>query len=307
MLRDLNCVQDNTESARLSLNVLVESLNRLKCPEENVEGLCREFADAVRASRPGNTLLMHLLDFFESDLGNSNSREPGCMRLRALESLEEKIDQLDRYGRFVAENGLAYINEGDTIFVLQADKVIEDILIQARNELEFSFRVVLLDRSGEGARRAKEALAEAGIDAQILPPGKDPDGSDGTARLFMGGMTVTADQKILAPKDTAAMVDRFRSTGGTVYFVAPSLWFSPQRSTVRNAFGGGGKEVSLAAADQDMVCLDRVDHIVTELGEMGADGRVTKPPVSLARLKAGTDGTAELISSETARREMSAA
>jgi len=56
-----------------------------------------------------------------------------------------------------------------------------------------------------------------------------------------------------------------------------------------------------------MIGLYWVDHIVTEFGEVGTDGQLIAPPVSLARLKAGNTGAGELISTETALREMSAA
>lgn len=288
LLKDLDCVQNTNESTRLSLNVLFESINRLKCGDQEVLGICRDFACAVKTSRPGNTPLAHLLDFFEHDIKDPVSVESGCAKQFALDSLEEKIDQLDRYGKYVAENGLSYVKDGDTIFVLQSDKVIEDILIQAKKELGRRFKVVVLDCCGSEACRTTEVLTANGIDVLSLPASSPlTDYMRGAVRLFMGGMAVTADRKIMAPADTSEVVDLCRSRGGRVHLFASSLWYSRQRSTDRCAFNDGGtQDFALAVTPGDLVCLNSVDHIVTEFGEVGPDGRLIVPPVSLARLKA---------------------
>ena len=289
LLRELSDVQGIARMTTLSLNAFIESIRQLKCRREEFDALYTELSDTVKKSQPNIIPLMHLLEFFEADMARQLKPEMDIDKVRqtAIQSLEEKIEQFKRYASTVTENGLAYIQNRDVILVHSASTVVTQILIQAKERLDRQFKVIILDHHAERTRQTVEALRQSGIDHMVIPDHNLSHHLDEATKMFVGAMTITADRKIVAPVGTAGTVSLCRLNRIPVHLFANTLHFSHRTSAEQNIFQVqeeahiGTMDFSVLTHSHDMVSLDFINHIITEIGEVSPDGKLVSAPVSV--------------------------
>ena len=292
LLRDLSDVQGVARMTILSLNAFIESIKQLKCTREEFDALYTELSEALKTSQPNIAPLKHLLDYFEMEMQDRLRPDMDIeeVRLVTIRTLKERIFQFERNATQVTENGLAYIQNRDVIVVHSPSTVITNILIQAKERLGREFEVIVLDHNSERTRQTVHALRAVGIKHMITPAHNLSHHIDKANKMFVGAMTITADHKIVAPVGTAGAVSLCRLNGIGVHLFANTLHYSYRPSMDQNIFQEqeetriGAVDVSLTTHSHDLVSLDFIDHIVTEIGEVSSEGNLVSAPIPLHKL-----------------------
>ena len=288
LIREMSDVQGTAKMTVLCLNAFIESIRQLKCKREQFDSLYKELAQAVRKSQPNIVPLMHLLEYFELDMGREITPEMDLEQVKkiSIKCLEERISQFRRHTDRVTENGLPYISNRDVIIVHSASTVVINILIQARQQLNKDFRVIILDMCMERTRQSVQALKEARIQYTVVPAHNLSHHIDDATKMFVGAMTITKDRKIVAPVGTAGTISLCRLHGIKVHLFANTLNFSHRTSMEQQIFQVeeeaqiGTTDFSLTTHSHDLVNLNFIDHIVTEIGEVSDQGCLVVPPMA---------------------------
>ncbi len=291
LIRDLSDVQGIARMTVLCLNAFIESIRQLKCTREQFDSLYKELAHTVRKAEPNIIPLMHLLEYFEQDMARELKPEMDmpAVRKMTIKSLEQRIAQFKRNAATVTENGLSYVQNNDVIIVHSASTVVTNILIQAKEKLGRKFKVIILDLFPERTRQTVQALRDAGIEHLVTPDHNLSHHIEEATKIFVGAMTITKDQKIVAPVGTAGTVSLCRLHDVKVHLFANTLHFSHRNSTEQNIFKLkedaqiGMVDFSLTTHSHDLVSLRFIDHIVTEIGEVSAEGNLIAPPAKVRR------------------------
>jgi|GEM_PF-267700 len=287
LIRDLSDVQGIARMTVLCLNAFIESIRQLKCTREQFDSLYKELAHTVRKAEPNIIPLMHLLEYFEQDMARELKPEMDMTAVRevTIKSIEQRIAQFKRNAATVTQNGLSYVENNDVIIVHSASTVVTNILIQAKEKLGRNFKVIILDLSPERTRQTVQALRDADIEYLVTPDHNLSHHIEGATKIFVGAMTITKDQKIVAPVGTAGTVSICRLHDVKVHLFANTLHFSHRDSTEQNIFKVkedaqiGMVDFSMTTHSHDLVSLRFIDHIVTEIGEVCAEGNLIAPPV----------------------------
>ncbi len=287
LIRDLSEVQGTARITEMCLKAFIESIRLLKCKRDQMVALYRDLARAIRSSQPAIIPLIRLLEYFESDMEREIKPEMDVDEVKkvSIRSLEERISQFRRNTTRVTENGLAYVKNRDVIIVHSPSTVVNNILVQARKELKREFKVIVLDLLTERTRQTVQALQDAGVEYIVTPAHNLSHHVDNANKMFLGAMTITKDRKIVAPVGMAGSVSMCRHHGVEVHLFANTLNWSTRTSAEQNIFQAeeaaqiGSTDFSMTTHSHSLVSLDLIDHIVTEIGEVSAEGKLVIPPV----------------------------
>ncbi len=290
LIRELGEVQGIARMTVMCLTAFIESIRLLKCTRDQVVELYRELTKAIRDSQPAIIPLIRLLEYFESDMEREIKPEMSVDEVKkvAIRSLEERISQFKRNTTRVTENGLAYVTNRDVIVVHSPSSVVNNLLIQAKKELGREFKVIILDLLAERTRQTVQALQDAGIEYVVTPAHNLSHHVENANKMFIGAVTITKDRKIVAPVGTAGSVSMCRHHGVKVHLFANTLNWSTRSSAEQNIFQAeeaaqiGSTDFSMTTHSHSLVSLDLIDHIITEIGEVSADGTLVVPPIEAA-------------------------
>lgn len=292
LIRDLSDVQGIARMTILCLNAFIDSIRQLKCTREEFDSLYKELAMAIRESQPNIIPLIHLLEYFELDMecALKPDMDMEAVRKLTINSLKQRIAQFERNAEMVTQNGLAYVSNRDVIVVHSASTVVINILVQAKKKLGRQFKVIILDLYPERTRQTVQAMKAAGIEYLVTPAHNLSHQIEEATKMFVGAMTITKDQKIVAPVGTAGTVSLCLLHGVKVHLFANTLHYSHRTSSEQNIFQIkksaqiGSTDFSMTSHSHDLVSLRFIDHIVSEIGEVSEDGILIAQPVSVSRL-----------------------
>ena len=288
LIREMSDAQGTAGMTMICLKAFIESIRQLKCKRNEFDDLYKELAQAARESQPNIIPLIHLLEYFELDMEREIKPEMDLETVKkiTIKSLEARLSQFERHTGRVTENGLAYVGNRDVIIVHSPSAVVNDILVQARRKLNKTFKVIVLDLSSQRTRQSVQALREAGIEHIVTPAHNLSHQIEEADKMFVGAMTITKDRKIVAPVGTAGTVSLCRLHGVKVHLFANTLNYSHRSSLEQQIFQVeeetqiGTTDFSLTTHSHDLVSLNFIDHIITEIGEVSGEGRLIVPPMT---------------------------
>lgn len=276
LLRDIGDIQGIARTTILALESFIESLHELECSQEDVQELYFEVADAIKNSQPKIIPLIHLIERFEKEMKELIKTSPSIddLKEKAEQSLQKQIDLFKSNAARVTENGLKYVNNGDIIIVHSASSVVTNILIRAKEDLNQMFRVIILDHNKERTRQLIQAFREHDIEYQVTPAHDISHYIETANKMFLGALTITSDQKIVAPSGTAGTVSMCHVNNIKVHLFANTLHYSHGKATDQYIYEEESKTFSanidfpVTTHSHDLVNLDLIDHVVNELGEV---------------------------------------
>ncbi len=288
LIRELGDVLGIARMTVLCLDSFIESIRLLKCRRDQFDALYKDLAKTITECQPSIIPLMRLLKYFEEDMEREIKPEMDMATVKqvTIRLLKDRVAQIKRNTGQVTENGLAYVKNRDVIIVHSASTVVINTLIQAKEKLNRNFKVIILDLS-ERTRQSVQALSDAGIDYIVTPAHNLSHHIEGATKMFLGAMTITKDGKIVAPVGTAGTVSLCRHHNVKVHLFANTLNYSIRSAAEQKIFQAK-KEAQIGATDfamtthsHDLVSLSHIDHIITEIGEVAADGDLSAPPVPI--------------------------
>lgn len=279
LLRELGDVQGIARMTVMSLNSFIESIRQLKCTRDDIEPLYMELAMGLKRSQPKIIPLIHLLERFEQEMQKTLTPEMSLeeVREKTIENLQEKVNFFQEKAERVTEIGLNYIQNGDVIVVHSPSSVVTNILVQARERLNKSFEVIILEHNRERTRQVIQALRDADIEHVVAPAHNLSHHIDRATKMFVGALTITSDHKIVAPTGTAGTVSLCHLNNIAVHLFANTLHYSRGAATDQYIYQASedahsaNVDFSMTTHSHDLVSLELINHIVTEAGEQEKD------------------------------------
>jgi len=275
LLRDIGDIQGIARTTILALESFIVSIRELQCTREEVEDLYIELADAIKNSQPKITPLIHLLERFEQDMRKCMKKDLSIELIMesAENSLKDQIALFKSNAARVTEHGLKYVENGDVIIVHSASSVVTNILIRAKESLGKIFKVIILEQNKERTRQLIEAFREHKIDYHVTPAHDVSHYIDQANKMFIGALTITSDNKIVAPSGTSGSVSLSHLNNIKVHLFANTLHYSHREALDQYIYAEEGNSETancyfpITRHSHDLVDLELIDHVITENGE----------------------------------------
>lgn len=276
LLRDIGDIQGIARTTILALESFIQSGKELECNPDQIESLYLELAEAIKNSQPKIIPLIHLIERFEKEMRQPMKDHVDLedIKEKAEKSLRAQIDLFKSKAARVTENGLKYVDNGDIIMVHSASSVVTNILIRAKKDMGRIFRVIILDHNKERTRQLIQALRTHDVEHEVTPAYDISHSIEKANKMFLGALTVTSDQKIVAPSGTAGTVSMCHVNDIKVHLFANTLHYSHGKGTDQSIYEERSNNTSanidfdITTHSHDLIKLDLIDHIVNEYGEL---------------------------------------
>ncbi len=264
-----------SKATLVALRAIIESMKELTCTRSDFTKCYGELAEAIKNTEPKIIPLIHILEQFEIEIKKYLGSDIEVIKNRAIGIILKKIKLMESNIQNIVKHGRKYVLDNDVIIVLSPSPVITSILVQAKNKLNRKFRVIVLQQNIVRTKQLVSALKDTNIEYLMIPEYNLSHYLEEATKQFIGAVTVTKDQKILAQVGTANAVSLSHLHNTTVYLFACTLHFSHHLSTDQLIYK---KDVTmkqnnfnycLTTHSHDIVDLKLVDHVITEFGEMG--------------------------------------
>jgi translation initiation factor 2B subunit (eIF-2B alpha/beta/delta family) len=276
LFREHTDVYGTSRLTVLGLESFIESINQLECQKSDIRSQIEDLTDALKKSQPKIVPFIHLVRKFERELEEKNIYSLGSteeIKKAAVTILEEKIGLFKTTVANLVEKGLETIENGDFIIVHSVSSVVRDILIKAR-EAGRTFRVLILKQDFIQTRQIIKSLNEAGVDIEVIPDFNLSHYLDDVTKLFLGAISVTIDNKLIATNGSSSIVSLCHVHNVPSYLFVNSLKFSHYKSsdqrihkmlTVREH---DNVTYEIMEHSHDVVDLKQIDNIYIDIGRI---------------------------------------
>jgi len=277
LIRDHEDTVGSSRVTMMAIKAFIESIKQVRCSVEEVRGLYSELSEAIKHTEPTVIPLIHLIEEFENEIGESPDESIEQIKEKAIRILEEKHRKIITKTGKVVEHGLTCIGEGDVIIVHTISYDVTNMLKLAREVLHKNFKVIVLKQDLAKTRRLIKSLSAAGIDMEIIPEYSLSHYIGQGNKVFMGALSITDDMKVVSAIGSANIVSLCHLSNLPVYLFANTLKFSHRPSSQQRIHRKveskthGDVSYQLITHSHDAVDLKHVDFLVTEDGIMDGD------------------------------------
>ena len=272
LIRDHEDTVGSSRVTMMALTAFIESIKQVRCSVQEVRELYSELSGAIKNTEPKVIPLIHLIEEFEQEIGESPDGTIDEIKDKAIRILEEKQHKIKTKTGKVIENGLTCISEGDVIIVHTISFDVTNMLKLAREVLHKKFKVIVLKQDLAKTRRLIKSLSAAGIDMEIIPEYSLSHYIEQGNKVFMGALSITDDMKVVSAIGSANIVSLCHLNNLPVYLFANTLKFSHRPSSQQRIHRKvasqthGDVSFQLIIHSHDTVDLKHVDFLVTEDG-----------------------------------------
>lgn len=263
----------SSKATEIALEAFSRSILELKCGPSELESLIVELCEAIKVSEPRIVPLIRIIIEFEREMKEHFGKDADETRQIAARILTGKIHRYHSKVSMVTENGLAYIRDDDTIMVHTASTGVINMFIKSKKELGRRFKLLILKQDFVKTRQLISALSKAEIE-HIVVPEYDLSHVIGTAnKMFMGGLAVTTDGKVVTAVGTANIVSLCHLNKVPTYLFINTLKFSNHPSNSQRihkkeeTISRDEYTYRLTTFSHDLLDFKLIDHMITEHGE----------------------------------------
>jgi translation initiation factor eIF-2B subunit alpha len=272
LIRDHEDAVGSSRVTMMAIKAFIESIKQVRCSVEEVRKLYSELSLAIKNTEPKVIPLIHLIEEFEKEIGESPDGTIDEIKDRAIRILESKHQKIKtKIGKLI-EYGLTCISEGDVIIVHTIGYDVKNMLKLASQVLHKSFKVIVLKQDPSKTRRLIKFLEAADIDMEIIPEYSLGHYLEQGNKVFMGALSITEDMKVVSAVGSANVVSLCHLNHLPVYLFANTLKFSHRPSSQQRIHRKveskthGDVSFKLITHSHDTVDLKHVDFLVTETG-----------------------------------------
>ncbi len=211
----------------MSIKAIINAVQGLKCNRDSLMKMFTELLEVVRISEPKIIPLIHLLIEFEKEIQEYiHIQDHEKLRKTIIRILTEKIDLYEFKANSVTHHGLGHVKDDDTIIVHSASSVVTNILVEAARVTRRKFKVIILQLDPVRTPQLVKSLDETDIDHIVVPIYNLCHHLDEANKIFIGALTITPDNKIIAPVGSSNVLGICHLNGIKSYLFANSLHYS---------------------------------------------------------------------------------
>lgn len=275
LFRDLEDVYASSYTSIKALESFIEALKSLNVNKKDMYNQVMELSDAVCESEPKIFPLNHIMKYFEHQMQKTNLKKSNNEEIReyALKILQDEMDTLTEHIQQLIKQGEKYVQDGDFIILYSVSMSILQIILKAKEDGK-NFRILVLEQDVIKTKELIKKLKDANVEYQVVPSYNLSHYIDHTNKLFLGGVTVTYDNKVITSTGTSNVVSLSHVHNVPVYLFIKSLKFSHKKSSEQNihcktqAGGHTSIEYDKTTHSHDTLKLDLIDRIIIEKGEI---------------------------------------
>ena len=272
LIRDHEDTVGSSRVTMMAIKAFIESIKQVRCSVQEARELYSELSGAIKNTEPKVIPLIHLIEEFEKEIGESPDGTIDEIKDKAIRILEEKHQKIKtKIGKLI-EYGLTCINDGDVIIVHTIGYDIKNMLKLARQVLHKSFKLIILKQDPLKTRRLIKFFEAADVDMEVIPEYSLGHYVEHGDKVFMGALSITDDMKVVSAVGSANIVSLCHLNHLPVYLFANTLKFSHRPSSQQRIHRKVASEThgdvsfQLITHSHDTVDLRHVDFLVTEAG-----------------------------------------
>lgn len=273
LFREQEDVLGSVQTTITAMECLSRSLNLLKCKRNHIRRQITELSGAIMHTEPRVIPLIHLMERFESEIRQHYGKDITDIKEAAVRILADQIACIEEHREEVVQNGLVCVKDNDVIFLHSVSSTVLRILLQAKTSGR-RFRVIVLKQDIRKTRQLIVPLIHAGIPFHTVPEYSLGHFMEEATRFFLGAMSVTRDNQVVAAAGTGSIVSMCHLHHVPVYLFIDSLKFSRQDAANQQIHlktfthhHSDGHRIEMSTQSHDLFDLKLVDHLITETGE----------------------------------------
>jgi translation initiation factor 2B subunit (eIF-2B alpha/beta/delta family) len=272
LIRDHEDTVGSSRVTMMAIQAFIESIKQVRCNVQEARELYSELSGAIKNTEPKVIPLIHLIEEFEKEIGESPDGTIDEIKDKAIRILEEKHQKIKtKIGKLI-EYGLTCINDGDVIIVHTIGYDVKNMLKLAREVLHKNFKLIVLKQDPSKTRRLIKFFEAADVDMEVIPEYSLGHYVELGDKVFMGALSITEDMKVVSAVGSANIVSLCHLNHLPVYLFANTLKFSHRPSSQQRIHRKVASEThgdvsfQLITHSHDTVDLRHVDFLVTEAG-----------------------------------------
>ncbi|WP_372678486.1 hypothetical protein [Desulfosarcina sp.] len=257
----------------VALKSYMEAVRRLKCSDADFRFMLDRLNAVIKKTEPKVIPLVHLIEAFEAEMAASGNLSLDDAKKRAVESLLQKLESFQTATAEVTRQCMHCIAPGDLIIAHSATAHIREALVRAHKELKQDFKVLVLKQDFIRTRELIDDLRRHQVYHVLIPEYNLSHYLGSASKLFIGAVSVTADNQAVTGVGTANVVSLCHWYHVPVYLFVESIKFAHRALAEQRIHN---EEQHKTEADftfhmktfsHDFVDLKMIDHLVTDTGE----------------------------------------
>lgn len=272
LVREHEEVAGSSRATLLALQAFIAAIQELRCKAEQTQAQYTELTDAIKSTHPKIIPLIHLLEEFESEMQPVFGSDIDTIREKALAVLQAKYDALQAKSGKIIELGLTCLDRGDTLVVHTINMNVIRIITLAHEVMEKDLNVIVLQQDPATTKRVVDPLRQSNVPYQAVPAYALTHFIGKAKKMICAALSITADQKVVAPVGTASVASLCHFHKIPVYLFANTLKFAHGQSQDQQihqetvTMAKDTDPYQLTTYSHDVMDLKMVDYLITEEG-----------------------------------------
>ena len=258
----------------VALKSYIDAVGRLDCAIADFRPMLEGLNTVIKNTEPKVIPLVHLIEAFEAEMASLGDLSMEAAKKRASDILTQKLEQFETATNQVTMHCMNCIAPDDLIIVHSTTAYIRNALVRAHTELKRPFKVLALKQDFFRTKELINDLVHHRVDHLLIPEYNLSHYLKSAAKLFIGAVSVTPDNRAVTGVGTANVVSLCHWYHVPVYLFVESIKFAHRSLPDQHIYNA---EQDTTEADftfhmktfsHDFIDLAMVDHVVTETGEI---------------------------------------
>lgn len=276
LFRDHEDVIGVSQTSLLTLESIISSIRQLKCSQSMIRGQILKLIETIEESKPRIVPLINMISLCEKAIRSLNIIETANVeevKQVVISTIENQIEHLNRNIQRVVEFGLECIDDGDFILVYSVSAPVKRIIPEAKRRGK-RFKVLILRQDLRKTKQVMRILDKEDVAYIVVPEYGLSHFIDKVNKLFIGAISITADNKVVAAAGTSNILSIAHIHQLPVYLFVNSLKLSVKKSTDQNVHQKAERrhfedlDYTFITHSHDIVDLGLIDHLIFEDGEI---------------------------------------
>lgn len=276
LLRNHLHVIGTSRTTRIALESFISSLKQLKCSKENIRRQIFDLGQAIKNGKPRIAPLINLIIRSEKEFENRKVFDQNTVdeiKNAVIAVVADQIVHLTQGTDKIIDLGTNYVENGDFIIIHSFSSPILKALSKSKKQGK-DFKVLILKQDFIKTKQVIKYMNKENVAHVVIPEYNLSHFVDKANKLFLGAISITADNKALCSMGTNSIVSIAHLNKLDVYLFVNSLKISSRKSTDQNIYRKkeklyhDGVEYIQISHSHEILDLDLIDHLIMEKGEV---------------------------------------
>jgi translation initiation factor eIF-2B subunit alpha len=277
LIREYMHALGTSRTTLVALKSYIDAIRRLKSTDAQFRWMLANLNTVIKNTEPKVIPLVHLIEAFEAEMEPSFGLPLEAAKKQAIAILTRKLEQFEADTAKLTMHCMNCIAPDDFIIAHSATAYIRDGLVRAHTELKRGFKVLVVKQDVIRSKMLINSLAQHNVEHIVIPEYNLSHYLKSANKLFIGAVSVTSDDQVVAGIGTANVVSLCHWYQVPVHLFVESLKFAHHALSDQHIHDEerekteGNFTFHMKTFSHDFVDLEMIDHLITEMGERGRD------------------------------------